>query len=88
MYFRLSTHKNKKYDVFYMGKWISFGDKRYEHYKTSDLIPYDLHIYPEHQDEYRRLNYMKRASQIRDKEGNLTYINKLSPNYWSYHLLW
>ena len=85
---RLSTRKNKKYDVYYNGKWISFGDKRYEHYKTSELIPESLHIYREHRDPERRSNYRTRAKGILNKYGELTYKDKNSPNYCAYHLLW
>ena len=41
-----------------------------------------------HKDKDRRLRYRKRASEIRDKYGLLTYKDRYSPNYWSYHLLW
>jgi hypothetical protein len=85
---RLSTRKNKKYDIFYNGRWIPFGDSRYEHYMTNPLIPPNMRIYPEHRDLKRRDEYRKRASKIRDRDGNLTYLDKNSPNYWAYHLLW
>ena len=85
---RLSTKKNKKYDVYYNNRWISFGQKGYEHFKTSDLIPMPLHVYPEHGDLVRRKNYRNRASKITDKYGNLTYKNKNSANFWAYTLLW
>jgi hypothetical protein len=85
---RLSTRKNKKYDVYYNGRWISFGDKRYEHYKTSDLIPELLHVYNEHRDPERRRAYRTRAKGILNKYGELTYKDKNSSNYWAYHLLW
>jgi len=88
--FRISHHKNKKYDVYLedINKWIPFGDERYDHYKTSNKIPKDLHIYYEHGDKTRQDNYRKRASKITDKYGNYTYLNPHSPNYWSYHYLW
>jgi hypothetical protein len=86
--FRISTKKNKKYDVYYNNKWISFGQLPYEHYKTSNKIPQELHIYEEHHDKERRNNYRKRASKITNKEGKYTYKNKNSPNYWSYFYLW
>ena len=86
--FRISNTKNKKYDVYYNNKWISFGDKRYEHYKTSNEIPKNLHIYPEHHDEERRAQYRARASKIVNNEGQLTYKDKNYANYWAYHLLW
>lgn len=84
----LSEKKFKKYKIFVNGKWIHFGDKRYEHYATSDKIPAKLHIYPEHNDEYRRWKYLQRAIKITDRYGNLTYLDKNSPNYWAFHLLW
>jgi len=36
-----------------------------------------------HRDAYR-----KRASKITNKNGELTYNKKYTPNYLSYHLLW
>ena len=42
---RLSTKKNKKYDIYYNDHWISFGQKGYEHYKTANLIPQELHAF-------------------------------------------
>lgn len=88
MQFRISTRKNKKYDVYYNGKWISFGDNRYEHYKTSSKIPQELHIYPEHFDLARRYNYRNRAKNIINNSGEYTYLNKNYPNYWAFHYLW
>ena len=88
MIFELSERKNKKYKVWHNNKWIHFGDKRYEHYKTSDRIPQELHIYPEHHDKRRRELYRKRASEIRNKYHELTYIKEDSPNYYSYFYLW
>ena len=73
--FCYSSAKNKKYFVVYEGKKINFGDKRYQDF----LI---------HGDSNRRRLYRERASRIRDKNGVISYLNKHSPNYWSYHLLW
>ena len=67
---------------------MPFGDVRYEHYKTSNKLPKELHIYPEHHDKYRRKRYRQRASQIKDKFGHLTFNNPHSPNYYSYYYLW
>jgi len=55
-------------------KNIHFGDKRYEDFT-------------QHKDKNRRRNYLKRSAKIKDKEGNLTKDNKLSPNYWSREVL-
>lgn len=83
--FTVSKKKNKKYDVEYKGKIISFGDKRYEHYRDNALGYYtNLN----HNDPERRRNYRARASKIRNSKGELTYLDKNSPNYWAYHYLW
>ena len=71
-----SQRSNKKYVVTLKnGDQIHFGHPDYEDF----LI---------HKDKVRRLRYRKRASKIRDENGNLTYKDKNSPNYWSYNLLW
>ena len=70
-----SWRKNKKFAVNVNGKWIHFGDKRYQDYT-------------QHKDKERRLNYIKRASNIRDKYGKKTINNINSPNYWSARYLW
>ena len=70
------SHKtNKKYVVTLKNNnKIHFGDTRFEDY----LI---------HKNNDRRNRYRKRASKIKDKDGNFTYKDKNSPNFWSYHLL-
>ena len=75
---KVSTRKNKKYDVYKDDKYItSFGDKRYQHYK--DLIGYYSSL--NHNDKKRRDNY-----RMRHKND---YINDDSKaGYWSYHYLW
>ncbi len=79
-----SNRKNKKLKVFHNGKWIHFGDSRYEHYKDKTGIWTDL----DHMDENRRKSYLKRAKGIRDKKNRRTWKNKNSPNYWSVRVLW
>lgn len=56
-------------------KLLHFGDK-----SMSD--------YTQHKDKKRRKNYLTRSAGIRDKNGNLTKNNKLSPNFWSRKILW
>ena len=83
--FERSTRKNKKYMTLYNGKIIHFGDQRYEHFEDNALGLYkDMN----HYDPKRREAYRKRARGIKDKNGNLTYLDKNSPNYYSYHFLW
>ncbi len=74
-----SKAKNKKFSIYIMKdgkkKLISFGDSRYEDYT-------------QHKDEKRRQSYLKRAKGIKDKDGNLTYKDKNTANYWAIKLLW
>ena len=84
--FKKSTHKGKKYMVYYNGKWIHFGSIINQQYR--DSTPLKLYSYLDHNDEKRRQNYLARAKGIRDKKGNLTYKDKKSSNYWAYHFLW
>ena len=68
----LSTSKNKKYMVFNeQGKKIHFGSIIHEDHTK-------------HKDKKRRLNYLKRASNIK---GNWRQ-NPFSPNMLSIILLW
>lgn len=86
MEFRRSTRKNKKYMVFHKDKWIHFGDTRYEQFE--DQTPLKLYSHLNHFDKKRRMNYLQRAKGIKDKNGNLTYLDKNSPNYYSVKYLW
>ena len=74
-----STVKNKKFSVYVMKngkkKLIHYGDSRYEDFT-------------QHKDEKRRASYLKRAKGIKDKQGNLTWKDKNSANYWSVTQLW
>ena len=73
---QISARRNKKYVVTLKnGDQIHFGHPDYEYFMI-------------HQDQDRRFRSRKKASKIRDKHGNLTYKDRNSPNYWSYHLLW
>jgi hypothetical protein len=88
MIFQKSPLKNKKYRVVLNGngKIIDFGDIRYQHYQ--DKTPLKLYANLDHNDKKRRDLYRKRASKITDKNGNLTYKNKETANYFSYKYLW
>lgn len=71
-----SNRKNKKFKVLVdNNKIIHFGDSRYEDFT-------------QHKDKKRQVSYCKRAKGITDKNGNLTYKNKNTANYWSYFWLW
>lgn len=84
--FRKSTRKNKKYDAYYNGKWIPFGDPNSEQYKDSTGL--GLYSHMDHNDPKRREAYRKRASGIKNAKGELTYKDKNSPNYYSFNFLW
>ena len=56
-------------------KKVHFGSKKYADYLT-------------HKDEERRDKYLARATKIKNKQGELTYNNPESANFWSVNLLW
>jgi hypothetical protein len=66
---------HKKFAVLYKGRYIHFGDNRYEDYTI-------------HKDKERRQRYRARASKITNKHGQQTYKLKTTPNFWAYHVLW
>ena len=71
-----STRKNNKcMATLSSGKKVHFGSPKYPDY----LI---------HQDKDRRDKYLARATKIKNKQGELTYTNPESANYWSVNLLW
>tara|TARA_R110001606_G_scaffold90692_5_gene202584 strand:- start:4031 stop:4294 length:264 start_codon:yes stop_codon:yes gene_type:complete len=74
-----SKAKNKKFSVYVMKegkkKLINFGDSRYEDFT-------------QHKDPERRRRYLIRAKKITNKNGELTWKIKNTPNYWSVHYLW
>ena len=71
-----STRKNNKYMATLPGgKKVHFGSPKYPDYTI-------------HKDKERRDKYLARATKIKNKQGELTYNNPESSNYWSVHLLW
>ena len=71
-----STRKNNKYvATLSNGKKIHFGSSQYPDY----LI---------HKDKDRKERYLARAKKIKNKQGELTYTNPESSNFWSVNLLW
>lgn len=79
-----STRKDKKLQVNINGKTIHFGNPKYQHYEDKTGIWKSL----DHKDPERRKRYLARAKGIKDKEGNLTWKDINSPNYWSIKILW
>jgi hypothetical protein len=84
--FKKSTRKGKKYMVYYNKRWIHFGDNSAQQFR--DRTPLRLYSNLDHLDPVRQKSYLARARGIKDKAGNLTYLNKNSPNFYSYHFLW
>lgn len=88
--FTKSNRKNKKYrvDFIYNGKHykIHFGHPAYEQYKDQTGI--GAFSYMDHKDKDRRKRYRKRASMIKNKRGEYTVFDPLSPNYWAFRFLW
>ena len=83
--FTKSKSKNKKYSVITpKGKKINFGDKRYPQFKDKIGMYSDKN----HLDKKRRENYLSRAKGIKNKQGQLTYKNPESANYYSVKYLW
>ena len=71
-----SKQKNNKYVVTLPGgKKLHFGSSQYPDF----LI---------HKDDERKDRYLTRAKKIKNKQGQLTYKNPESANYWSVKLLW
>ncbi len=72
---RSSWRAHKKLAVLYNGKWIHFGDNRYEDFTA-------------HKDPERRAAYRKRHRAILLKDGRPAYLVKESPAFWAYRILW
>ena len=71
-----SKWKNNKYVVTLPGgKNLHFGSSKYPNF----LI---------YKDEERKDRYLIRAKKIKNKQGQLSYKNPESANYWSVKLLW
>ena len=71
-----STRKNNKYMATLPGgKKVHFGSPKYPDYTIR-------------KDKERRDKYRARATKIKNKQGELTYTNPESSNFWSVNLLW
>ncbi len=84
----VSKSKNSKYSVYVIKndkkKLIHFGDSRMQQFK--DKLGHYSNL--DHGDKERRKRYLARAKGIKDKNGNLTWKNKNSANYYSIKYLW
>lgn len=72
------------------GKRVSFGDKRYQHYK--DRVPKKLGggkwSHKDHLDAKRRKNYRDRHGGMRNSQGKRYVDIKYTPAWFSYRYLW
>jgi len=85
--FRKSKTKFKKYDALSpRGRWIPFGDKRYQHYR--DSTPLKLYKNLNHNDPDRRKRYRDRHREIKTKDGTPAYLDKEQAAYYSWTYLW
>jgi len=76
-----SKAKGKKYSVYVKSasggkKLIHFGAKGMDDWRSGKAT------------KEQRKSYLARAKGIRDKNGNLTWKDKNSPNYWAIRYLW
>jgi hypothetical protein len=74
-YAELSNRPDKKIKVVIDGQTIHFGDK-------------NSTTYLEGASDEKRDAYRARASKIKNKDGQYTYLIKYTPNYLAYHVLW
>lgn len=81
-----SEKKNKKYKVKHQGKYIHFGDKRYQQFK--DTTGLGLYSKLDHNDKTRQKSYCSRSAGIKDKNGKLTKNDKNNSNYYARKFLW
>jgi len=71
------------------GSKVSFGDRRYEHYKDSVPVTQGggLYSHLNHLDKQRRKRYRTRHANIMVNNKRAIDI-KYSPAWFSYHYLW
>lgn len=74
----ISNAKNKRFSVIVDGKTINFG--LYEFSGRGTFL--------DHKDEKLRDAWRARHSKILLKDGTPAYLNKNSPEYYSYNILW
>jgi hypothetical protein len=72
--FGISKAKNKRFFVVYDNKIINFGSKIGK-------------TFIDHKDINKKMNWRARHSRIL-KNGYPAYLQKDSPSYWSWHILW
>lgn len=84
--FRRGPYPKKYTAVLPSGKFVHFGDRRYQHYK--DQTPLRLYKHLDHNDKRRRKNYRTRHRGVLLKNGTPAYKKKYTPAWFSYYYLW
>ena len=79
-----STRKDKKLMTVVNGKLVHFGNPSYQHFKDKTGIWSKL----DHGDEKRRQSYLSRSKGIKNKKGELTWLDPTSPNWHAIRILW
>lgn len=83
-----SSLSNKKYSVYVIkdGKrtLIHFGNTDYQQFK--DKLGEYSNL--DHNDKVRQKSYLARAKGIKNKQGELTWRDKNSANYYAVRFLW
>jgi hypothetical protein len=81
----ISNKPEKKLMTNINNKWIYFGQNPFQHFKDkTGLLPIELN----HLDKERQRKYLNRSRGIRNKEGELTKDDPMSPNYHAIRILW
>ena len=75
-----SSSKNKM--------WVYVKTDTNKGYKKIGFGLKGMEDFRQHKDPARRRSYLARAKGIKNKQGELTYKNKNSANYWSVRVLW
>lgn len=85
--FTKSTRAGKKYKVVTPGgKTVHFGASAMGHYK--DRTGVGAWSHKDHGDDVRRKSYLARAKGIVNKQGQHTWRDPESANYYSVKYLW
>ena len=72
----------------YGAKDLDYSNRMNKKYMVTLKNGKKIHFGDKRYEDYLTHQDWKRASKIKDKNGNLTYKDKNSPNFWSYQLLW
>ena len=75
-----SSSKNKM--------WVYVKSDTKKGYKKIGFGLKGMKDFTQHKDEKRRTSYLARSKGIKNKQGQLTYKDKNSSNYWSRKVLW